>query len=83
IGNRNKIGESAHIDILAAGFEAFGGKNAVTLSVVEDANVMLPGSLFRLAKEGVSNQTYDISDVQANATGYVQLQFNHQRDLGQ
>ncbi len=83
IGNRNKIGESVHLDLLAAGFEAFGGKNAVTLSVVEDANVMLPGSLFRLAKEGISNQTYDISDVRANATGYVQLQFNHQRDLGQ
>ncbi|MDE6447016.1 MAG: hypothetical protein K2L35_01720 [Muribaculaceae bacterium] len=83
IGDRNIVGGSTQFDILAAGFEAFGGRNVVTLSTVIDANVMVPGSLFRLAKEGVSNQTYDISDFRANSTGYAQLQFNHQRDLSQ
>ena len=62
IGDRNKVGLGTSIDILAAGFEAFGGRNVVTLSAEVDANVMVPGSLFRLAKEGVSNKTYDISD---------------------
>lgn len=82
IGDRNKVGLGTSIDILAAGFEAFGGRNVVTLSAEVDANVMVPGSLFRLAKEGVSNKTYDISDFRANANGYINLQFNHQRDLG-
>ncbi len=81
IGNKNKVGANVEMDILAAGFTAFGGKNVVTISAVADANVMVPGSLFSLVKEGVSNQTYDISDFRANATGYAKIQFNHQRDI--
>lgn len=83
IGNREKVGVNLEMDILAAGFTAFGGKNVVTLSAVADADVMVPGSIFRFAKEGVSNQKYDLSDVRALASGYAKLQFNHQRDLGQ
>lgn len=79
----NKLGVGLKLDILSVGFRALGGQNAVTLSAVADANVSVPKSLFSLIKEGVSNQTYDIRNVRANATGYAQLQLNHQRDLGQ
>lgn len=83
IGDREKIGANLEMDLLAVGFEAFGGKNVVTLGAVADANIMVPGSMFRFAKEGVSNQTYDLSNVRALAEGYAKLQLNHQRDLGQ
>lgn len=81
LSNSNKIGVSSKIDLITVGFKAFGGQNIISLSGVVDANVGVPKSLFSLIKEGVSNQTYDISDVRANASGYAQLQFNHQRDL--
>ena len=83
IGNREKVGVNVEMDILAVGFEALGGKNVVTIGAVADANVMVPGSMFRFAKEGVTNQTYDLSNVRALAEGYAKLQLNHQRDLGQ
>lgn len=82
ISNRNNIGVNTKLDIINVGFKAFGGNNAVSLSAVANANVGAPKSLFSLIKEGVSNQTYDIKNFRVNATGYAQLQFNHQRDLG-
>lgn len=83
ISDKERMGLNLEMDILAVGFKAFGGKNVVTLGAVADANVMVPGSMFRFAKEGVSNQKYDLSNVRALAEGYAKLQFNHQRDLGQ
>lgn len=74
LSNSNKIGVSSKIDLITVGFKAFGGQNIVSLSGVVDANVGVPKSLFSLVKEGISNQTYDISDVRANASGYAQLQ---------
>lgn len=83
IKDNNKLGASLEMDILSVGFKAFGGQNFVTLGAVADANIAVPGSLLRLMKEGVSNQTYDISDVRVNATGYAKLQFNHAREIKQ
>lgn len=79
--NKNMLDADVKLDILAVGFKAFGGQNVVSLSANVDGNVMIPKSLFSLIKEGVSNQTYDIRNVRANATAYATLQFNHQRDL--
>lgn len=83
IHDKNKLGVGANIDILGFGFKAFGGHNAVTISAVADVNAMLPGSIFRLAKEGVANQTYDIKDIRAYASAYATIQFNHQREIKQ
>lgn len=81
--NKEKFGVNVEMDLLAAGFTAFGGKNVVTLGVVANADVMVPGSVFRFLKQGVENKKYDLSNVRALADGYAKLQFNHQRDLGQ
>lgn len=83
IKNKSKLGVNAELDILAVGFKAFGGQNVVTIGAVADANVMIPGQLFALAKEGVSNKTYNISDFRLNASGYAKIQFNHSRDIKQ
>lgn len=83
VKDANKIGAYLNMDILAVGFKAFGGQNAVTLSAVADANVAVPGSLIRLMKQGVENQSYQINDARINATGYVNLQFNHARYIKQ
>lgn len=82
LSNTNKVGAAAKVNVITVGFKALGGQNVVSLSAVADANVSLPKSVFSLIKEGVANQTYDIRNIRANATGYAQLQLNHQRDLG-
>ncbi len=82
LSTNNKLGVETKIDLIAFGFKAFGGNNAVTISAVANGNVAAPKSLFSLIKEGVENKTYDIKDFRVNASGYAQLQLNHQRDLG-
>ena len=81
LSSANKIGIDTRIDIMSVGFKALGGQNVVSISAIADANVSAPKSIFSLIKEGISNRTYDIRDLRANATGYAQIQLNHQRDL--
>lgn len=81
IGNRNKLVANEQINILSAGFNAWGGYNAVTLSAIANAGVSVPKSFFELAKEGVTNKRYEIKNLNADANAYLQLAFNHSRDI--
>lgn len=82
-GNKNKIGEDAKINILAGGFKAWGGYNTVTISANESAMFSIPKSFFSLAKEGISNKTYDIKDLAGGAKAYATIALNHSRDIKQ
>lgn len=82
-GNSNKINANEKIDILSGGFKAWGGYNTVSISAVANVGVSVPKTFFELAKEGVTNKTYNISDVAADANAYAQIAFNHSRDIKQ
>ncbi|MDE7413217.1 MAG: hypothetical protein K2N05_05425 [Muribaculaceae bacterium] len=82
-GNREKIMTNEKIDILSGGFKAWGGYNTVSISAVANAGISLPKSIFELAKEGVSNRTYDIKNIAADVNAYAQIAFNHSRDIKQ
>ncbi|MDE6277396.1 MAG: hypothetical protein K2M06_04730 [Muribaculaceae bacterium] len=81
IHDKNRLGANVKLNILNAGFKAFGGYNNVAINARANVNAQLPGSLFSLLKEGVSNQTYDISNLRANAEAYGEIAFNHSRDI--
>lgn len=83
IGNKNRIGTSNKIDILSVGFKGIGGYNTVSVGVVADAEVSIPKSFFSLAKEGVTNDTYEIKDMFGQANAYAQVALNHSRDIKQ
>lgn len=63
------------LDILSIGVANNKGKGYTTFSaaVRSNASVVLPGQLFRLAKEGPANQTYDLSNVSASADAFGEL----------
>lgn len=77
----NKIGANVRVNILSAGFKAFGGYNTINLAARASVNAHLPKSIFSFLKEGVSNQMYDIKDLRANAIGYGELSLGHSRDI--
>lgn len=79
----NKLGVGTKFDILTVGFKAFGGYNTVSLNARANVNMSLPGSFFSLAKEGITNKTYDIRDLRARATAFASLALNHSRDIKQ
>lgn len=80
LSNNNRLGLDLNMPILATGFKAFGGYNTVVISHAS-ANAAIPKDLFKLLKEGVSNKTYDISDVRFNASAYAEIALGHSRDI--
>lgn len=82
-GNRNKFDFNTKFNILAFGFKAFGGYNTFTLSAQANAGLSVPKAFFSLAKEGISNTTYDIRDMFARANAYATVALNHSHDIKQ
>lgn len=81
INDKNRVGTDIKLQILGAGFKAFGGYNTIGINVRANAETAIPGTLLTLAKEGLSNQTYDIKDFKAHADAYVELALGHSRKI--
>lgn len=79
--DKNRIGSNVKVNVLSAGFKAFGGYNTVSINACADVNAVVPKSFFSLVKEGVTNDTYDIRDLRARAKGYAEVALNHSRDI--
>lgn len=81
IKDKNRIGADLKLNVLSTGFRAFGGYNTVSINARTDLNVKVPGSLFRLAKEGVENKTYDIQHLGLNAEAFAEIALGHSRKI--
>lgn len=79
--DKNRLGSAISIDLLSAGFKAFGGYNTVSIGANVNLNATLPKAFFSLAKEGVSNKTYDIKDMSGYLDAYTNISFGHSRDI--
>lgn len=71
------------MNVLSGGFKAWGGYNTISINAKTGLGLSVPRTFFELAKEGVSNRTYDISDLSANAFGYAEIALNHSREIKQ
>lgn len=76
-----RLGLNVNENILAVGFKAFGGYNTVAVNARVDATVALPKDIFRLAKEGLSNSTYDLSHLGAQGAAWGEIALGHSRDI--
>ena len=83
LNGRKRLGTAEKIGILSGGFKAWGGYNTISINARVNADVSVPGSFFSLAKEGITNKTYNITDLNAYANAYVELALNHSRDIKQ
>lgn len=81
--DKNRLGTTEKIDILSVGFKAFGGYNTISIGATADVNAILPKAFFSLAKEGISNKTYDIRNLNAQASAYATFAINHSHDIKQ
>lgn len=82
-GNRNKIGADLKLNILSVGFKALGGYNTVTISANSNIGLSIPKTFFSLAKEGITNKTYDITNMFGRGQAYATIALNHSRDIKQ
>lgn len=81
ISDKNKLMADIKLNILSVGFKAFGGYNTISINARTNIGATVPGSLLRLAKQGVENGTYDISDLNAQAQAYAELALGHSRQI--
>jgi len=83
LSSTSKLGADLKINVLSGGFMAWGGYNTVSINACAGIYAGIPKTLFELAKEGLSNRTYDIHGLSASAMGYAEIALNHSRDIPQ
>ncbi len=83
INDKNKLGFDMKLNVLSVGFKAFGGYNTLSFNVRSNLGVVIPGSIFHLAKEGPANTTYDIKDFNAHADAYGEIALGHSRKINE
>ncbi|MDD2475139.1 MAG: DUF5723 family protein [Dysgonamonadaceae bacterium] len=81
--DKNQLGLNANLELLSAGFKAFKGYNTIGVNVRSNSHITLPGELFRLAKEGIANQTYDISNFNTHADAYIEVALGHSHQINE
>jgi len=81
IQDRNELNADIKVQLLSVGFKAFGGYNTITINARSNTSTRIPGTLLEMAKVGLTNQTYNISDMKAHANAYAELGFGHSRQL--
>jgi len=81
VNDKNRTTVDAKVQILGVGFKGFNGYNHVGINVRTNVSTIIPGSLLRLAKEGVENKTYDISDFKAHADAYTEIALGHSHKI--
>ncbi len=81
LNNTNRLSQSLKLNVLQAGFKAFGGYNNIAVNVREGVSFDLPKSIFSLLKEGITNKDYDITNLRLRANAYAEVALNHSRDI--
>lgn len=79
--NNNQIGLSTKVGVLAFGFKSFKGFSTVSINVVSNTNFRVPKSIFKMLKQGIENDSYDIGKFDAHADAYVELALGHSHKI--
>ena len=79
--DHSRLGLDTRVNILTIGFGGFGGYNSISLSARAAANIGLPKDIVRMAKDGLTNDSYDFSNLGANARGWAELAINHSQEI--
>lgn len=81
VKDKNRVGVNLRETILAGGWKAWGGYNTVSVSARADVGIYMPGDLLRLAKQGIENNSYNIGETGAQATGWAEISLGHSRQI--
>lgn len=83
IKENNRFGFNADVQIFSIGFDKFDGYNTVSVNLRGNAHLRVPGELFRLVKEEITNKTYDINNINAHAHAYMEIALGHSRQISE
>lgn len=83
IHDNNKLLLGVDLKLLDIGFKGIGGYNTIQLSTRANIGATLPGDAFRLAKDGVQNKTYDLSNLGLRATEFAEFALGHSHKINE
>lgn len=72
-----RLGIELRETILAFGFSGMNGYNTFSISARSQASIGLPKSIIRLAKQGLANETYDLSNFGGQGCVWAEVALNH------
>lgn len=81
LSDMNRLGVDTRVNLLGFGFRMLGGYSTVNISARATVNTRLPNTVFSFLKEGVTNKTYEIDGLKANAIGYAEISLGHSRNI--
>lgn len=79
--DKPQLNINTDINILSAGFRAFGGYNTVEVGAHMRGNATISKDLFAFMKEMRGNTTYNFSDLEATAMGWADIAIGHSRNI--
>lgn len=85
--NKSKLNASLDMTLISTGFKAFGGFNTLDVSLHASSEMQMPRELFEFLKVGRTSLTdatrYDISDIKAEASVYMDIALGHSRKINE
>ena len=79
--DKNRLGVNLRETVIAFGFSGMGGYNTVSINARADLGISLPKDIFRLAKQGIENTTYDLSNLNARGAAWGEIALNHSHQI--
>lgn len=76
-----RLGVNLRETVIAFGFSGMGGYNTVSVNARADIGISLPKDIFRLAKQGLENSTYDLSNLNVRGAGWAEVALGHSRQI--
>lgn len=76
----NKFRTDVNVQILGAGFNAWGGYNTININARAFAGFHLPYDLFSIAKD-LENKDYNVGDASIFGQGFAELALGHSRQI--
>lgn len=83
IKDNNKIGFNTELQVFSIGFNKFDGYNTISINMRGNMHLDVPGELFKLAKEEITNKTYNINNLNTHADAYMELALGHSRQINE
>lgn len=83
ISDCNKFIVDSKIRLLGIGFKAFKGYNTIDLNLRANGGATMPGDFLIAAKEGLTNDTYDLKTLGANLDVYGELAVGHSHQINE
>lgn len=76
----NRVGADVKVGLLSAGWKGMGGYNTFDVNLRATADVKIPYEFLAFAKD-TGNKDYDMGDLDAEATSYVEIALGHSHQV--